>query len=216
MNTKSPDMNIKNVDKKRYVKSEETGKRIRRAALELIDELGFENVTIQKICKACHVSVGTFYNYYDSKDQLLYDASRRMDDLFEKNVKQHLTEADPEQYIRKYFEYYAKMNEEIGTDLYMRTYGKKNYDIRKEAVRPMYVILEDYIREKQGKGEIKACVHPSIIVRQLYVAARGTIMDWCLVNGNYNLNDEVQNILTPIIGYYVCDSHSGEGTQKGE
>ena len=44
-----------------YAKSEVTKEFIRRTALKLIDKYGYEKMTIQDICKASKVSIGTFY-----------------------------------------------------------------------------------------------------------------------------------------------------------
>lgn len=45
--------------------------RLLREAQKQIDESGYSAVTIRSIASACGVGVGTVYNYYPSKDQLL-------------------------------------------------------------------------------------------------------------------------------------------------
>ena len=46
--------------------------KIEAAALELFAKRGFHNTSISAIAKAAGVSKGLLYNYYDSKDDLLY------------------------------------------------------------------------------------------------------------------------------------------------
>lgn len=184
-------------------KSEATKELIRKTTKKLVDQYGNENVTIRMICQACHLSVGSFYNYYESKEQIFIEDSMRNDELFEKQVKSELKEDDSEKYIRKYFSYYAEMNIRLGTDLYMRTYRKQKMDVRLEQVRPMYTVLEDYIREKQRQGQVRAETHPVTIVHQLFMVVRAVVIDWCIGYGRYDLNREVQDILTPMIAYFV-------------
>ena len=40
-------------------------------ACKQIETMGYSTMTIQSIAKACGVAVGTVYNYYSSKDQIL-------------------------------------------------------------------------------------------------------------------------------------------------
>lgn len=43
-----------------------------RQSIQLFDEKGFMNTSIQQITDALHVTKGTFYYYFTSKEQLLY------------------------------------------------------------------------------------------------------------------------------------------------
>lgn len=76
-------------------------------------------------------------------------------------------------------------------------------DVRLEQVRPMYTVLEDYTREKQRQGQVRAETHPVTIVHQLFMVVRAVVIDWCIGYGRYDLNREVQDILTPMIAYFV-------------
>lgn len=57
---------------------------------------GYENVTIRSIAKGCGLGLGTFYNYFKSKDMLI--ASFLLEDWkarMEKIVKKNENESDP-------------------------------------------------------------------------------------------------------------------------
>ena len=41
---------------------------IERAAIALVDECGYEGVTVAQICDRANVSQGTFFNYFPTKD----------------------------------------------------------------------------------------------------------------------------------------------------
>ena len=60
--------------------SNQTKSRIVSAAWKLFYQNGYENTTIDDIAELSQTSKGTFYHYFDSKDNLLGSLS----DLFDK------------------------------------------------------------------------------------------------------------------------------------
>lgn len=55
---------------KRQMKSEQNKKRIYDCAIQLFREYGYQNVSIEDIVERSGTSVGTFYHYFKSKDEL--------------------------------------------------------------------------------------------------------------------------------------------------
>ena len=55
----------------RDIQARETRKKVLRTAMELIATEGYRNVTISRICKECGVSVGTFYQYFSAKRDII-------------------------------------------------------------------------------------------------------------------------------------------------
>ncbi|MGC0363957.1 AcrR family transcriptional regulator [Rhodococcus sp. 27YEA15] len=45
-----------------------TRQQIEQTAVELVLELGYENVTVERICERCNLSTRTFFNYFPTKD----------------------------------------------------------------------------------------------------------------------------------------------------
>lgn len=56
---------------RRKRKAAETRLRLFRCALHLVAERGLPNVTVEDITEAADVGKGTFFNYFESKDQVL-------------------------------------------------------------------------------------------------------------------------------------------------
>lgn len=63
---------------------EQKKKDILKAALSLFQEYGVQKVTIAEIAKKAHVSQVTIYNYFESKDNLIYHVFKYyVDDIWE-------------------------------------------------------------------------------------------------------------------------------------
>lgn len=197
-------------------KSENTKRMLHQTAMRLIDQLGYEEATIQRICRECGVSVGTFYNYYDSKEAIVTEVSKKNDELYDQIVRNGLTETDTESYIRAYFRYYADLNVQAGTNLYTRTTRKKTIDMRQEQIRPMYTILEEFLRERQKEHIVRDDMHAVTMVHQLFTVVRAVVLDWCICDGKYDLHREVQDFLTPYIQYILTVNKTGAGESAEE
>lgn len=55
----------------REKKKEDRNIRIQDSAIKLFSSVGYENTTMSKIAKEANLGVGTLYNYYKSKEELL-------------------------------------------------------------------------------------------------------------------------------------------------
>ncbi|MFI6868261.1 TetR/AcrR family transcriptional regulator [Nocardia sp. NPDC050406] len=56
----------------RELKKERTRRALLRAAYRLFDDKGYDGTTITEIAKAAEVSPGTFFNYFGTKEDLLF------------------------------------------------------------------------------------------------------------------------------------------------
>jgi AcrR family transcriptional regulator len=56
---------------RRERRAAETRVRLFRSAMRLFAQRGFQNVTVEDITEAADVGKGTFFNYFDSKDEVL-------------------------------------------------------------------------------------------------------------------------------------------------
>lgn len=65
--------NTKSTRLPKQQRSREKKNKIQQTALELFCEYGFFSVTTNQIAKAAGLSIGTLYEYYQNKEEILYD-----------------------------------------------------------------------------------------------------------------------------------------------
>lgn len=61
----------------RKEKKKETEERVRQAIEALILEKSYDSITIREICKKASISIGSYYNFYTSKDDIIIKAMQR-------------------------------------------------------------------------------------------------------------------------------------------
>jgi len=182
----------------RKEQAEETRSRIYASAIELMEQLGFGNFTIEDICKKAGVSVGAFYHYFDSKNDILAEIFYRADDYFSTQVVNSFTKSCIPEQIVEYFDHYAKFNVASGVDITQTLFNPKIKFFIEEG-RPMLNILDDLIRKGQEGHTIRSDIPGKELVRYLLVMARGIVFEWSLYDGNYDLEARMHEYMERLV-----------------
>ena len=164
----------------------DTRNRIYSAAIELMEHKGFENITIAEISRKSNVSVGAFYHYFESKNDILAEIFRKADDFFSTEVVGIIKGKPTSGKITEFFIQYAKFNAANGVDTTKHLFSPDvKFFIKKN--RPMHDLLADIIREGQKRGELRNDVTAEELERDLAVMGWGTIFEWNLRDGRIDL-----------------------------
>ena len=182
----------------RKEQAEETRNRIYTSAIELMEENGFGNFTIEDISKRAGVSVGAFYHYFDSKNDILAEIFYRADDYFSTHVVNSFNNRSIPEQIIGYFDHYAKFNVDCGVETTQQIFNPKIKFFIEEG-RPMMEMLEDLIRIGQEKNEIRRDTDVKELVRYLLSMARGIVFDWSLYDGNYDLEGKMHEYMEILV-----------------
>jgi len=183
---------------KRGLQAQNTRERIYRTAVELMEKKGLGNITVEEICKRANVSVGSFYNCFKSKNDILNEIYSVADDYFLNVVAKDLTNGSTHDKIIRFFHYYADYNVNRGIDFVVHLYNPQNTMFIKKG-RHMQLVLQKVIEEGQKIGEITTEKTAEEIVRFLFIAIRGVIYDWCLYKGQYDLVEFVDDYVGSLV-----------------
>jgi len=182
----------------RKERADETRNRIYSSAIELMEQKGFGNFTIEDISKKAGVSVGAFYHYFDSKNDILAEIFYRADVYFSTHVVNSLSKRSIPEQIVEYFDHYAKFNVASGVETTQQLFNPKIKFFIEEG-RPMLEILQDLIRKGQEKNEIRGDTDAKELVRYLFVMARGVVFEWSLYDGNYDLEATMHKYMENLV-----------------
>ena len=170
----------------RSLRAIRTKKKLLQSAEKLIAmHGGYDNVTIEEICKKAGVSVGAFYHYFNSKTDVLIVLFRKIDHYFEDSIA-HVPGEDAYGTIEKFFRLYAVFHVKHGvahTGRILRAGG----DLFLDKTRYTYTRLIELVTAAMADGVFSKEHDPEWIVDYLLVIARGLIFDWTLANGEYDL-----------------------------
>lgn len=167
--------------------------RIVAAAWKLFYEQGYEDTTVEDIIFESETSKGSFYHYFNSKDDLLGTLSLIFDEKYEElsgQMPEDMSAADRLIFLNH--ELFSMIDSSISTELLSRllssqlvTHGEKHLLDRS---RTYFKLLQQVIRRGQERDELRTDLTVNEIVRDYAMFERALMYDWCLKNGEYTLS----------------------------
>lgn len=182
----------------RSLQAKNTKEKIYATSIKLFKSKGIDNVTIQDIAKSANVSVGSFYNYYKSKNDILNQQFLKGDVLFNEFVRNDLNGTTIKEKIKNYMLFYIDFVKNQPFDFIKILYNNSNTLFIKEG-RAMQTLLNPIIEEGIKTGEINVQMSISEINEYLYQAMRGLIFHWCLHDGSFDIYKRAEKYLDLLI-----------------
>ena len=172
-------------------KAQKTREHVLDISLEMMKKNGYQNTTVRDICSKADISVGTFYSYFPSKTDLFLDIYKQADDYFSDTVAVKISGSNAKERIVDFFRCYARLNMETGVDLLRVLFNPENLWFAKK--RPMQKVLTDVIAAGISERELTTDLSADEMVDYLFTAARGCCYNWCVLEGAYDLEDQIVN-----------------------
>jgi TetR/AcrR family transcriptional regulator, fatty acid metabolism regulator protein len=172
----------------RQLKALETREKIYKSAIIQFSEKGLDRTTIQEICRVADVSIGSFYNHFNSKEDIIYEIFKRADLNFEQFKERNVDEKGIRELILEYMDYYVSFVQTNDIQFTKFFYNTSNRFFVQEK-RPMQEVLKSILRERHLKLNSYYVDDADMLVDKLFITSRGVIFHWCLKEGSFDLNE---------------------------
>jgi TetR/AcrR family transcriptional regulator, fatty acid metabolism regulator protein len=182
-----------------------THHKIYKTALGLFRKKGFDVVTVDEICRKAGVSKGTFYVYYESKEQVIYDLFLTHDKMYYDFVASELNLiADPMEKLVALGNKALAYTLEWGIDMMQITYRARASFNKHDPTflseqRALNKILPGLIMDAQRQGQIRTDLNADDIAKIILWSMDGVIHKWCMVNGSLDLIGESKKIFEVLL-----------------
>ncbi len=181
---------------RRLRKKERTRRAIYDAALGLFAERGFEDVTVEQICKAADVARGTFFLHFPTKAGLIFEATARLT----AELRELLAEPGPTalhdlrrvtQFILERFETSREVMEPMFREALRTPAGELH--AQPDAVE-LGNLLVELVRRGQQSGEFRDDVLAELVATS-YMASCSTIASVVMSMGLRELGPYIEQYL---------------------
>lgn len=167
----------------------ETKQRIITSTMTLLGEKDYNTISIKDICAKSSIGIGTFYHYFKSKEDVINSTSEIFDWGFENKINSKIPE-DPfnalETIIWHYFKY-TSLTGYQGISVLYRQQLINGSEYFTDNNRYLYRILQSEVDKCISAGIFRSELNNYEITERILKVLRGTIYDWCLHKGKYDL-----------------------------
>lgn len=174
--------------------------RIFHAAMELFEQQGYENTSVEQITKRAGVSKGTFFTHFPSKDAVFSAIGRIFTEYFQEIVENGLRENHSMQRILRDSIHMAAVwceenkpmiGQVIASGMHPPSAGSHSTGNRVA----MLELLGRVLRAGQAQGEIRGDISAddvSAMITGLYFTV---MFDWINDGGVWSMEDKLRNYL---------------------
>lgn len=170
------------------------------AAWKLFYEQGYDETTIDDIIETSNTSKGSFYHYFEGKDDLLSSLSYLFDEKYQEISETLDFERDTFDILMELnHELFSMIEDTISVELMARlystqviTHGERNL---LDHDRYYYRLLRKIINTGKQRGELSDDITVSEAVKMYALCERALIYDWCICNGEYSLHDYANKVM---------------------
>lgn len=161
----------------------ETKRKLIDAAKQLFDEHGFDAVSVNQIVKLANVAKGTFYQYYETKDDVLADVCRDEGvDKFREALDAVENGTPALEILEKYINFqcdWFESNKHIAEAIIRSALKSVGADKSEDAHRHSRVFLAKLMMLAQSQGVVRSDIDPREISKIIGSALVLTVLAWC-------------------------------------
>lgn len=184
-------------------KAAKTRQKLLDTASRLINERGFDDISVEDITRESGVAKGTFYHYFHSKNELVFELSYPTAAKIAKESI-HMEGGAVERCYHYIMESY-KDAEYHGVHL-CRQWIKDSVESEeisgdtRDALTWVYKTLEEILTSRQGKGpgELREDAPIVMICRIMVSHFVGAITVWCMLRGTVSLHETGEYLMVDI------------------
>jgi AcrR family transcriptional regulator len=185
-------------------KGKATQARVFDAALELINERGFEQATVAGICEKAGISNGAFYHHFKSKQDVLLgyvrNESAELLEYYQSLPKQPFVEA-----LHAVLDWQIKRYLIKGPQFIAHLYSGimlSRRDLGEVAGYSLTPVLADCIRRGQDAGELRGDIDATAMAVTLFSVIYSVTAFWCAGGGDADLKSNLAFCLEPLLKLY--------------
>ena len=178
------------------------------ATVKVLSSEGAEALTIRRVCQEADVSNGTFYHYFQNKDDLLmyfvkdtlfgdFEIKTPPEDITGRIVELYLHLVRKYQSMGKEFMKSFYNTNNIALSAYM---GETNGRFAEGTIMER---SEEYVREAQEGGYISKDCDAHALCADICTIVKGCIFEWCLEDGQMDVEAALRRMVEVYLRAYL-------------
>lgn len=205
------------MNEKPYISRKEqarlTQKKIFDTTLVLIGKKGYQKVTIREICQSAQISIGTFYLYFSSKDDILIESFNRLD--YKVTIPDRSDSLSTISWICDYFCIYienmiSSFDKSLLREIFRIHLTSGNNEFLSER-RPMVRIITQTLKKEKEENRLLTEDSPDILCQKIHMFLQSYLFHWLSDNNVENsfLTQTCICDLKKFLTLYILEENKG-------
>lgn len=161
--------------------------------VKLMDEEGMKNISVKEICEQADIALGTFYHYFQSKNSIVEEMYKLMDEhyLFYKDqISSHPTlEEDIIDFVNHFETFVADWGYYANILIVKTALEESDKHDKRAIVQVLREIIEKGKAEKSYSVDIKT----EDLVEKIFIIIRGELYFWAKADKDYNIRNKISD-----------------------
>lgn len=166
---------------------------LQETAIKLFSEHGYDNVSVNSICKACNVSKTTFYFHFESKKDIIMDFYYKANIDSERYINDILKSSSSVCQLWNICEPYIQRSAEAGVSITRQVFKEFLYD-KGASILPDNIYLHDsmiqLLTRAQESGDIANSSDIDTLFNTMISTFNGIALSWVMSDGSFDLLEE--------------------------
>mgnify|MGYP002509035090 FL=1 len=183
---------------RQQLKSKETKAKIFRAAKDILQKKGYEQLSIKNICEEAGVSNGSFYHHFKTKDDLLSYYIEEQPGIDSNLLDMPSTPDEAKQTIIYVYLNYVHYCQKLGVEFIANYYTPKNQSLNPLiwSKRPYPIVtVSDYLQKAIEAGVVSPSAQLNDIATDIRMIVIGNVFEWCLKGGETDFEGNMRRSL---------------------
>lgn len=165
--------------------------------IPLIASVPFDKLSVNEICAAAGISVGSFYHYFEKKNDMLVGLLGLIDEYLEEEVFPLLQTLPAFEKLRRLALEWAKYVDAHGIERskLISSVSPANTDLAGQK-RSSVVFIEGIMAEGQEAGAISPALSPEELTGLYLLALRAVTTDWSRNDGRYPIGEKMESFIS--------------------
>ena len=190
---------------KRTLSAQKTKEKLYQTSLKLFSKYGYNAVTVEDITSIAGLSKGTFYTYFHSKDAILLDVFHRIDHRYEEafaDIPETMSARERIFLLIDTMTNYC--SKDVGLQFMKVVYANQvsstsdSVRILNDNQRALYRIAREAVAIGKKNHELPDLPDDEF-TEMIIRFARSIIYDWCLYNGQFDLETEAHKYFATLL-----------------
>lgn len=153
-------------------------------ALQLFQEKGFEQVTVQEIASACGIAKGTFFNYFTKKEEILLYLGESQLEVLNRSMEEYQDVPELKEQLKLVFtdllQRYTTNGELMKLSIVEVIKSAYLFENESKSIRQLQQSLASLIDQARRSGKLKSRWDTDVIVSTVLGVYLQTMMSWSL------------------------------------